>query len=70
MFTRKVITFEELLEASGEEQLLKIYQTAPVKTFAVSKLFNLFHRYTLVGGMPEIVQQYLKHKDIPSLKTF
>jgi len=63
------LIFEEFLEASGEEQLLKIYQTTPAKTFATAKFFTLFHRYTLIGGMPEIVQQYLKNKDIPSLKT-
>jgi hypothetical protein len=64
------LTFEEFLEASSEEQLLKIYRATPIKAFAATKLFSLFHRYALIGGMPEIVQQYLNNKDIPSLKTY
>jgi len=64
------LTFEEFLEASGEEQLLQVYRTTPFKTFAVEKLFSLFHRYTLIGGMPEIVWHYLSNNDIPSLKTY
>lgn len=64
------LTFEEFLAASGEEQLLEVYRVAPVKKFALPKLFQLFRLYALLGGMPEIVRQYLKHKDVPSLKTY
>jgi hypothetical protein len=64
------LTFAEFLAAAGEEQLLQIYQTTPIKEYATAKLFSLFHRYALIGGMPEIVQHYLRAQNIPSLKTF
>ncbi len=63
------LTFEEFLEANREEQLLETYRATPVKAFATTKLFELFHRYTMIGGMPEIVKQYSENKDVPALKT-
>jgi predicted AAA+ superfamily ATPase len=62
------LTFEEFLQAAGEDRLLEAYREAPVKPFAVSKLFEWFHRYTMIGGMPEIVQRFSQNQDIPSLK--
>lgn len=62
------LTFEEFLEATGEEQLLAAFRATPVKAFAVAKLFELFHRYTMIGGMPEIIQRYTANPDLPSLK--
>lgn len=62
------LTFEEFLEANGEDQLLETFRATPVKSFAVSKLFESFHRYTMIGGMPEIVKQYSQNKDVLSLK--
>lgn len=63
------LTFEEFLEANREEQLLETYRATPVKAFATAKLFEWFHRYTMIGGMPEIVKQYAENKDVPALKT-
>jgi len=63
------LTFEEFLQAQGEERLLEAYRATPVKSFAVSKLFEWFHRYTMIGGMPEIVRHYSESKDVPSLKA-
>ncbi|MEK7726761.1 MAG: AAA family ATPase [candidate division KSB1 bacterium] len=63
------LTFEEFLGATGAEQLLEVYRAVPVKPFAVAKLFECFHRFTMIGGMPEIVKQYSASSDVPSLKT-
>ncbi len=63
------LTFEEFLKAKNENQLLEIYHTIPFKPFALSKLFDLFHQYTLIGGMPEIVQKYIQNDDIMALTT-
>jgi hypothetical protein len=62
------LTFEEFLEAKGEDQLLAAYRATPVKAFAAAKLLDLFHRYTMIGGMPEIVRHYATSSDLPSLK--
>jgi predicted AAA+ superfamily ATPase len=61
------LTFEEFLAATGEVQALKYYHSLPLPDFAYAKLLKLFHRYTLIGGMPEIVKTYIKKPDIIGL---
>jgi len=61
------LSFEEFLAATGEEQALKCYHTIPFPTFAHTKLLKLFHRYVLIGGMPEIIGKYIEYKDIAML---
>ena len=63
------LTFEEFLKAKNENKLLEIYHTVPLKQFAHLKLLNLFHQYTLIGGMPEIIQKYINNEDITALAT-
>ncbi len=63
------LTFLEFLNASGEESLLKEIETIPVRTVAHERLLELFHKYTLIGGMPEIVSNYIQNEDIASLGT-
>ena len=63
------VSFAEFLSAMDEEQALKQYHTVPVKEFAHEKLIKLFHTYTLIGGMPEIVANYVKNKDITALQN-
>lgn len=63
------LTFEEFLQAHHEDGLLEAYRATPVKSFAVKKLFEYFHRYTMIGGMPEIVKQFSENNDLPSLKA-
>lgn len=61
-------SFAEFLEAMGEKAALAAYHTVPVPDYAVDKLMQLFHTYTLVGGMPEAVERYVLTKDILQLK--
>jgi predicted AAA+ superfamily ATPase len=37
--------------------------------FRTQKLLQLFHTYTLIGGMPEIVACYVKNKDLTALRN-
>lgn len=62
------VSFAEFLSAMGEEQALEQYNTIPVKDFAHEKLLKLFHTYTLIGGMPEIISNYIKNRDLTSLQ--
>jgi predicted AAA+ superfamily ATPase len=62
------LTFREYLEALGETQALKALSNIPVSSVAVPQLFELFHRFSLVGGMPEIVARYAANRDVVSLK--
>jgi len=61
------LTFEEFLAATGEEKAAAYYHQIPSPEFARPKLIKLFHKYTLVGGMPEIVERHTQKADLVSL---
>lgn len=61
------VSFPEFLSALGEAAALDQLIQIPLADFAHSKLIRLFHTYALIGGMPEIVQHYAKHKDLVAL---
>src|ERR1035437_3220022 len=45
----------------------QMMQQVPVASFAHNKLLQLFHTYALIGGMPEVVNHYIQHKDLTAL---
>ncbi|MBW2367381.1 MAG: ATP-binding protein [Deltaproteobacteria bacterium] len=61
------LSFDEYLTAKGENKLLDVYHHVPLKKYAHSKLLTLFHEYTLIGGMPEVVDKFLDTRNIKSL---
>jgi len=61
-------SFIEFLDALGENSALDQIQQVPMNSFAQDRLYDLFHEYALIGGMPEIIKQYSKSKDLVSLK--
>lgn len=61
-------TFEEFLLASREENAATIYRQVPMPDYAHPTLLKLFHKYTLIGGMPEIIRNYIKNEDLIGLK--
>ena len=61
------VSFPEFLSAIGESAALEQLEMVPIAAFAHTKLLALFHKYALIGGMPEIVQHYAKHKDLVAL---
>jgi predicted AAA+ superfamily ATPase len=63
------VSFEEFLDIMNENQALELYHKIPLPAFAHSKLLQLFHSYTLIGGMPEVVGKYAENKDITSLSN-
>ncbi|MGD9108670.1 MAG: AAA family ATPase [Gammaproteobacteria bacterium] len=62
-------TFYEFLQAMNETEILEILEKFSIPDLAHDKILNLFHKYTLLGGMPEIIQHYRKTKDIVSLNN-
>lgn len=62
------VSFVEFLEALGETNALEQWKNVPIADFAHDKLLELFHRYALIGGMPEIVDTYAATKDIVGLQ--
>jgi len=61
------VNFYEFLLALNETPSAEALTTMPFKEFMHEKLMQLFHTYTLIGGMPEIIQQYAKHHDLQAL---
>ena len=61
------MAFNEFLEAMGEKSALQQYHTVPIANFAHEKLLQLFHTYTLIGGMPEVVKHYAENRNLTAL---
>lgn len=61
------LTFEEYLGSKGEESLIDLIGTIPLPEYALDKLYTLFHQFTLIGGMPEVVNHWRNNKDIVAL---
>jgi predicted AAA+ superfamily ATPase len=56
------LDFEEFLGAIGEDVALDYLQTIPLNPIAYQKLITLFHRYIIIGGMPEVVLNYKQNQ--------
>jgi len=66
----KPLSFKEFLNALDEQSSLDIIKnTIPAPDFAHEKLMRLFHTYSIIGGMPEIIQKYSDRKDIIALNS-
>jgi predicted AAA+ superfamily ATPase len=63
------VSFPEFLSAIGETAALEQLKKVPLAGFAKDKLMQLFQRYCLLGGMPEVIEQYVVTKDVSSLNT-
>jgi uncharacterized protein len=63
------VGFPEFLGALGEELVLEQLRHIPVNEFAHTRLSQLFHIYALIGGMPEVVNQYARTKDLTALSS-
>ena len=61
------MTFEEFLYATGETESVKLFSEVPVPRYAEPMLDTLFRKYTMVGGMPEIVARYVETKEVSRL---
>jgi predicted AAA+ superfamily ATPase len=61
------VSFPEFLEAMGEIEALQYLKQMPAPAFTHDKLISLFHTYALIGGMPEVIADYSKNKDLNAL---
>ncbi|MFM2385387.1 MAG: hypothetical protein RL660_144 [Bacteroidota bacterium] len=61
--------FEEYLLAIGEINLVQALHNLEQFDYATTTLFEHFHTYTLVGGMPEILANYVVTKDVIALQS-
>lgn len=61
------LSFEEYLGAIGNSAAEQALKTVPVPNYAHDTLMKLFNEYTIVGGMPEIVDEYRKARNMTVL---
>jgi len=58
------LNFEEFVIASGKEKLLSYDATVEDIPEAIhNELANLLRDYTIIGGMPEVVREYLENRN-------
>ncbi len=51
-------SFEEYLTATGDGPSLEMFREVPAPAYAHNKLLRHFHHYSLVGGMPAVVNAW------------
>ncbi|MBL7113528.1 MAG: ATP-binding protein [Bacteroidales bacterium] len=61
--------FNEFLDAIAEPQLAACIEKGEVPEILHEKMLGLFNKYTLIGGMPEVVANYAASKDLVALRT-
>jgi predicted AAA+ superfamily ATPase len=61
------LSFSEFLNATQARDALETLKMFPFPAYAHDSILQLFHRYTLVGGMPEVVACYAETKDVTAL---
>jgi predicted AAA+ superfamily ATPase len=59
--------FNEFLKATGEMQLEKALLNHQIPDALHTKTMNLFNTFTLIGGMPEVIADYVQNKDFVGL---
>ena len=62
------LSFREFLVATGAGPAIAAFDTVPSPAYALAELLQLFHRYALIGGMPEVVAEYAAKRDLTALK--
>jgi len=62
------VNFEEYLNCINKQALNELNHV-PVREYAHQPLTDIFHKYAVIGGMPEIVSYYIENKNIYSLNS-
>ena len=62
------LNFPEYLAAIEHNSAIKMLNNIPVEPFAHKVLLDLFNRYAIIGGMPEVVKVILQKNSIADLQ--
>lgn len=68
-YTLHPLSFVEYLEWTGKAQYAALLTAAPIPQYAHEDFLTLFHRYTVVGGMPEVVSALANGVEIHQLTS-
>lgn len=61
------MSFDEFLQAMDDKPALQQFRKIPMNDYAHERILNLFHIYALIGGMPEVVNHYITHRNLTAL---
>jgi len=61
------LNFHEYLQAKGHEGAIENMNTLPIPNYSHNIMLELFHEYVIIGGMPEVVSNYLDKKNVSGL---
>lgn len=67
MFHLYPINFPEFLNALGHTNALEQMGIIPINKVAHKVLLQLFNRYIIIGGMPEVINKYIETENIVDL---
>ncbi|MEM6319996.1 MAG: hypothetical protein AAF960_20155 [Bacteroidota bacterium] len=59
--------FEEFLHAQGRNDLVEALQQIPFDNLAYAPLMEQFQTFLTIGGMPEVVQQFVSEQNTANL---
>lgn len=65
----EVLSFEQFLEKTGESKALDLYREVPFPNYGYEKLVSLFHLFCLVGGIPDVVDSFVRDRSIARLAS-
>lgn len=69
------MTFEEFLLGTGKQQFVDLLDKQdwnnPLPEIAHTKLWDLWKHYLIIGGMPEVIEQYRRQQDnlLPAFRS-
>jgi uncharacterized protein len=61
------LNFQEYLLAIDHTSAIEQLTQIPIKPFAHNILLDLFNRFAIIGGMPEVIKTYIQNKNISDL---
>lgn len=61
------LNFIEYLEAIDHQAALEQIERVPCESFAHPALLNLFNQYAIIGGMPEVVGNFIEKQSLTEL---
>jgi predicted AAA+ superfamily ATPase len=63
------LNFQEYIEAIQHHRAVEEINQVPLNDYAHTLLKDLFHQYAIIGGMPEVVKQYVNTKSLSDLSS-
>jgi len=61
------LNFQEYLSAIYHKTAIEQLDHIPVKEYAHNILLDIFNRFAIIGGMPEVIKTYIQNKNISDL---